>query len=96
VFNNADQILLEVMKDLLETHRSWTEKMLELETERLRLERLRIEGAQPLEDMPLGRLRMDEEEQDADWALRNKLISPEEYKNILSEAGLEPGDIEFV
>lgn len=68
--------------------------MLELETERLRLERLRLEGASPLE-VPTGQLRVSEDEQDADWALQNGIISPHEYKDILEGAGLAPTDLEF-
>jgi len=96
MFNNSDEVLLEVMKEILETQRVWTDKMLELETERLRLERLRLEGAQAVPDVPTGMLRISEEQQDADWALQNKIISPEEYKDLLSQAGLTPSDIEFV
>lgn len=55
-----------------------------------------MEGAQPLSDVPLGKLRVNEDEQDADWALSNNLISPEEYKSILDSAGLAPSDIEFI
>jgi hypothetical protein len=70
--------------------------MLELERERLRLERLRLEGARPLVDVPMGQLRVSEDEQDADWALKTGLISPAEYNNLLEKAGLSPSDIEFV
>jgi hypothetical protein len=70
--------------------------MLELERERLRLESLRLEGARPLVDVPMGQLRVSEDEQDADWALRTGLISPAEYNNLLEKAGLSPSDIEFV
>jgi hypothetical protein len=69
--------------------------MLALEEERLRLERLRLEGSQPLSDVPLGHLRVSEDEQDADWALKHGIISPEEYNNLLSSAGLAPTDIQF-
>jgi hypothetical protein len=84
------------MQEILATQKAWTERMLALEEERLRLERLRLEGAKPLSDVPVGSLRVDEEEQDANWALKNNLISPEEYKSLLYEAGLSPDDIEFV
>jgi hypothetical protein len=67
-----------------------------LEEERLRLERLRLEGSQPLSDVPMGRLRVSEDEQDANWALNTGLISPNEYKDLLSKAGLSPDDLEFV
>jgi hypothetical protein len=89
-------MLLSVMQEILETQRSWTEQMLTLEQERLRLERLRLEGASPLPDVPMGQLRVNEDEQDADWALRKGIISPAEYKELLSSAGLAPSDIEFV
>lgn len=91
-----DELLLSVMKEILETQRAWTERMLAVEEERLRLERLRIEGAQSLPDVPVGQLRVSEDQQDADWALQNNLISPDEYKSLLSQAGLEPSDIEFI
>jgi hypothetical protein len=84
------------MSEFLSLHRSWSERMLELEAERLRLERLRLEGASPLSDVPLGRLRVSEEEQDADWALNNQIISPQEYNDILASAGLQPSDVEFI
>ena len=57
---------------------------------------MRLEGANPLSDVPLGKLRVSEDEQDADWALENRIISPEEYKSILDSAGLAPSDIEFI
>ena len=60
------------------------------------MERLRVEGARPLSDVPAGQLRVSEEQQDADWALQNGVISPLEYKNLLESAGLAPSDIEFV
>jgi hypothetical protein len=44
----------------------------------------------------MGRLRVNEDEQDADWALRQGIISPHEYKGLLSAAGLEPSDLEFI
>ena len=66
-----------------------------MEEERLRLEKLRLEGAKPI-DVPMGQLRVNEDEQDADWALRHGVISPSEYKSLLSQAGLEPSDIEFI
>jgi hypothetical protein len=71
-------------------------KMLELEQERLRLESLRLEGARSLSEVPMGQLRISEDEQDADWALRTGLISPAEYNDLLEKAGLSPSDIEFV
>jgi len=67
-----------------------------LEEERLRLERLRLEGAKPLSDLPMGQLRVNEDEQDADWALKQGIIDPAEYKELLSQAGLVPSDIEFI
>ena len=67
-----------------------------MEEERLRLERLRLEGASPLLNVPMGQLRVNEDEQDADWALKKGIISPHEYKSLLSSAGLEPTDIEFI
>jgi hypothetical protein len=70
--------------------------MLELEQERLRLEQLRLEGVKPLSDVPMGQLRVSEDEQDADWALKSGLISPAEYNDLLEKAGLSPSDIEFV
>ena len=91
-----DSLLLEVMREILETQKSWTNRMLALEEEKLRLERLRLEGAKPLSDVPTGTLRVDEDQQDADWALKQGLISPEEYNNLLNLAGLNPADIEFV
>jgi hypothetical protein len=83
------------MREILETQRSWTERMLALEEERLRLERLRLEGASPLSDVPLGMLRVSEEEQDADWALNQGIITPFEYNEILAKTGLTPTDLEF-
>lgn len=50
----------------------------------------------PLNDVPLGQLRVSEDEQDLDWALKNNIVSPEEYKSILSEAGLDPSELEFI
>ena len=55
-----------------------------------------MEGAAPLSDVPAGRLRVSEDEQDLDWALENGIVSPGEYKNLLESAGLDPSDIEFV
>jgi hypothetical protein len=83
------------MVEILETQRSWTERMLSLEEERIRLERLRLEGASPLSGVPTGHLRISEDEQDLDWALQNKLISPSEYKGLLDQSGLVPTDIVF-
>jgi hypothetical protein len=70
--------------------------MLALEEEKVRLERLRVEGAKPLSDVPLGQLRVDEDQQDADWALKQGIISPNEYKELLTSVGLDPSDIEFI
>ena len=67
-----------------------------METERLRLEQLRLEGAKPLSEVPVGQLRVSEDEQDADWALKTGIISPSEYKALLETAGLSASDIEFV
>ena len=44
----------------------------------------------------MGQLRVSEEQQDADWALRNNLISPAEYSDLLEKAGLSSTDIEFI
>lgn len=57
---------------------------------------MRLEGASPLSDVPLGHLRVSEEEQDADWALKQGIITPHEYNDLLEKAGLAPSDIEFV
>jgi hypothetical protein len=84
------------MKEILATQKSWVEGMLLVEEEKLRLERLRLEGAKPLTDVPLGQLRVDEDQQDADWALKQGIISPAEYKELLSTAGLDPSNLEFV
>jgi hypothetical protein len=89
-------MLLSVMQEILETQRSWTERMLALEEERIRLERLRLEGSKPLSDVPVGQLRVSEDEQDADWALKTGLITPMEYNDLLEKAGLAPTDIEFM
>jgi hypothetical protein len=88
--------IVSLLSEFLSLHQSWSEKMLELETEKVRLERLRLEGSQPLSDVPLGQLRVSEDEQDADWALKRGIIDPSEYKNILEGAGLSPSDIEFM
>ena len=53
--------------------------MLVLEAEKVRLEALRLEGSKPLKDVPMGQLRVDEDQQDADWALKNGVINPAEY-----------------
>jgi hypothetical protein len=84
------------MQEILETQRSWTERMLALEEERLRLESLRLEGSRPLSDLPMGQLRISEDEQDADWALKNGVISPAEYNSLLEQVGLDPGDMQFM
>jgi len=44
----------------------------------------------------MGQLRVSEDEQDADWALKTGLISPSEYNTLLEKAGLAPTDIEFM
>jgi hypothetical protein len=90
------QSLTSLVLEFLSLHREWSLKMLELEQERLRLESLRLEGAKPLSEVPMGQLRISEDEQDADWALRTGLISPAEYNDLLEKAGLSPSDIEFV
>jgi hypothetical protein len=84
------------MLEILETQKTWTSQMLALETERLRLESLRLEGSQPLSDVPMGQLRISEEEQDLDWALSNGLVTPYEYKNLLEKTGLAPADLELL
>lgn len=88
--------IVSLMSEFLSLHREWSQKMLSLEEEKIRLERLRLEGSRPLNDVPLGQLRVSEEEQDADWALQQGVISPSEYKNLLETTGLVPSDIEFV
>lgn len=55
-----------------------------------------MEGASPLSDVPAGLLRVSEDEQDLDWALKQGIVTPHEYNDLLSKAGLEPSDIEFV
>jgi hypothetical protein len=90
------QSLTSLVLEFLSLHREWSMRMLELEQERLRLESLRLEGARPLSEVPMGQLRVSEDEQDADWALRTGLISPAEYNDLLEKAGLSPSDIEFV
>ena len=94
--SQQDTLLLEVMREILATQQMWLEKMLVLEEEKLRLERLRVEGAKPLTDVPLGQLRVDEDQQDADWALKQGIISPAEYKELLSTAGLDASNLEFI
>jgi hypothetical protein len=84
------------MREILATQKTWVEKMLLLEEEKLRLETLRLEGSRPLSDVPMGQLRVNEDEQDADWALNTGLISPSEYKELLSKAGLSPDEVEFL
>jgi hypothetical protein len=39
---------------------------------------------------------VSEDEQDLDWALDQGIVTPNEYNDLLSKAGLEPTDIEFV
>jgi len=36
-----------------------------------------------------------EDEQDADWALSQGIITPHEYKDLLESAGLAPTDLQF-
>jgi len=67
-----------------------------MEQERLRLEGLRLEGAKPLSDVPMGKMFIDEEEQDLDWALNSGLVNPAEYKSLLEKTGLFPTEIEFL
>lgn len=67
-----------------------------MEEERLRLERLRLEGAKPLVDIPEGRLRISEEEQDLEWALDNNMLTLDEYKSILDSTGLTSKDLELM
>lgn len=55
-----------------------------------------MEGARPLSDVPLGQLRVSEDEQDLDWALNHGIVTPNEYKDLLDKTGLEPSDLEFV
>lgn len=55
-----------------------------------------MEGASPLGDVPMGALRVSEEEQDLDWALKSNLITPSEYAALLESTGLSPSDVEFV
>ena len=42
MLNNKD--LVEIMSQILELHKDWSNRMLALEEERVRLERLRLEG----------------------------------------------------
>jgi hypothetical protein len=44
----------------------------------------------------MGQLRVSEDEQDADWALKNGIIDPAEYKALLEKSGLVPSDVEFL
>ena len=55
-----------------------------------------MEGAKSLPDLPMGQLRVSEDEQDADWALKTGMISPAEYADLLEKSGLASSDIEFV
>jgi hypothetical protein len=55
-----------------------------------------VEGAKPLSDVPMGGLRVSEEEQDLDWALKSNLISPSEYTELLEKTGLVPSELEFL
>ena len=95
MLNNKD--LVEIMSQILELHKDWSSRMLALEEERVRLERLRLEGVTSVSnEVPMGQLRVSEEQQDADWAFRNNLISPAEYSDLLEKAGLSSTDIEFI
>jgi len=38
---------------------------------------------------------VSEDEQDLDWALKQNLISPSEYRGLLEQTGLTPTDIVF-
>jgi hypothetical protein len=89
-------MLLSVMQEILLTQRAWTERMLALEEERLRLEKIRLEGAQPLSGVPMGHLRVSEDEQDLDWALDQGLVTPQEYKDLLEKTGLVPTDLQLL
>jgi len=40
-------------------------------------------------------MRISEDEQDADWALKHGIINMDEYNHLLSEAGLHPSDLQF-
>jgi hypothetical protein len=84
------------MREILATQKMWVEKILVLEAEKVRLEALRLEGSKPLKDVPMGQLRVDEDQQDADWALKTGVISPSEYKDLLSSAGLASSDVTFL
>ena len=44
-----------------------------------------MEGSKPLSDIPLGKLRVSEDEQDLDWALEHGIVSPGEYKDLLDK-----------
>jgi hypothetical protein len=44
----------------------------------------------------MGQLRVSEDEQDADWALKTGIITSSEYKALLESTGLVSSDIEFV
>ena len=57
--------IVSLLSEFLSLHRSWSEQMLELETERLRLERLRLEGASPLE-VPADLIRLSVGIEDSD------------------------------
>ena len=57
---------------------------------------MRLEGAKPLVDVPVGKLRVSEDEQDLDWALNTGLIAPGEYKALLEDTGLMPTEIELL
>jgi hypothetical protein len=95
-WKRQDMMLLSVMQEILSTQKLWTERMLALEEERLRLERLRLEGAQPLSGVPMGHLRVSEDEQDLDWALNQGLVTPQEYKDLLEKTGLVPTDLQLL
>jgi hypothetical protein len=90
----ALESVLSLVSEFLSLHREWSERMLWLESERLRLEKIRLEGARPLE-VPSGTLRVSEDEQDLDWAVDQGIISSAEYHNLLAKTGLSPSDLEF-
>ena len=55
-----------------------------------------MEGAQPLSGVPMGHLRVSEDEQDLDWALDQGLVTPQEYKDLLEKTGLVPTDLQLL
>ena len=44
----------------------------------------------------MGKMFIDEEEQDLDWALNSGLVNHAEYKSLLEKTGLFPTEIEFL